>query len=1279
MSSIPVVTSMLYLLLIAFMASLPQAALVQPRSITRLALGALCGAASLAIIASEVHGGLANVAPVRPSLLASAALLWGPRAGFAAAATAIGGLWLTPHPDWSAALYYGSSSVAAGMLWWGLQRHARLPEWGAAAGLALSLPLVLLPWLNHTPDAPAAQQYEAHARHVLGVVVLCGGSALLRTRAYTLLTLRRREGDLRRALRATGGGRWEWDLREGRLLYAGRLYRQLGLRDSPDDSATTLASLPLGSRAWRRWIRERHHPEDLRRLRPYLRRALAGREPSVQVEFRIRDDLGRWRWLMTRGHATQRDATGRVLRLAGMDLDVTEQREMREALRDSEVRYSSFYQALPDAAGIIRVRDGRYLDVNPAFERMLGTAGAQVVGRTSLELGLRAVDPGRERLLGVLHEQGAVRGLPVTVASRGEAIAGLLSLQPIELRGERCMVFVFHDVTQERRMRDELLATNSLLRQAGWMARLGVWESKPGAGIVYWSDVCHDIHGLAPGAPLPAEYLETFVAPEWREPAREQLSRSLRERKPWHAELQIIRADGVRLWVRVRTEPVVEGGRAVGARGILQDIDEMRRASERLRASEQRLAQMFQLLPSPLGFSRRADGVYVDVNPAWERVTGHSREKSIGQSSISLGILAPEARAGLMQAVERGETVGYEMDITTASGERRTVLHSLSPADLHDEECWLFALLDITERKRAEQQVREREELLSLTIAAASLGLWDWDIVTGSISGDARWRAMLGLESQAQHPAPWPQAWAQADPQVIGAELERHLREPAQPFDVTVQTGAPGAAERWVRSMGKIVAWAGDGQPRRMLGMSIDVTSQRAQARQLERMAHYDALTGLPNRVLLEQRMRQAMERARGCGDKLGVAYLDLDGFKPVNDRLGHAAGDRLLVQVAGRLQSALRPGDCVARLGGDEFVILLPGLASGGECEARMNALMQSVSAPYQLDSERMVVTASIGYTLFPDNSADADTLLRHADQAMYAAKQAGRNRYQQFDAAHERAQQALLEARQRLRQALEAGELALHLQPKVDMRRGAVVGAEALARWRHPERGVLAPAHFLPLLDGDTLLQALFGEWVVDSALHLVTRLMQEGLALPISINITPEHLQRSDFAGWMASRLALHPQVPAQLLHLELTESAALYDIEHAARELGALRALGLGLAFDDFGTGYSSLSYLRRLPMDYLKLDRSFVAGMLHDTGDRAIVHGVIGLGRSFGCETIAEGVETLEQGRALLDMGCTLAQGHCIARPLPPDDFIAWARTWRAPAAWCESGELQPVI
>ncbi len=676
-------------------------------------------------------------------------------------------------------------------------------------------------------------------------------------------------------------------------------------------------------------------------------------------------------------------------------------------------------------------------------------------------------------------------------------------------------------------------------------------------------------------------------------------------------------------------------------------------------------------MPYPMGMTRQSDGAHVEVNPAWEQVLGFTREQAVGSSAIKLGIFEAHDRARLIDvARQAGQLDAYEVKIITRSGEKRTVLQSMRATEFDGEACWLFALQDITDRKRSEEQVREREALLSLTISAAALGLWDWDLQTGMVHGDARWRTLrgAGTDDAAAPAVHWTTGVAADTLPGISAEVARHTAHPATPFDATWKVTLPQEGTRWIRNLGKIISHDSAGQPTRMLGVSIDVTPQREQEELLQKLAHYDALTGLPNRVLLAHRLQDGMAQARAQGTQLGVAYLDLDGFKPVNDRLGHGAGDRLLVVVAGRLSRALRPQDCVARLGGDEFVILMPGLATHGDGERLLQRVMESISSPYTLDTERVAVTASIGYTVFPSDDADADTLLRHADQAMYAAKQAGRNRFHQFDAAQERAQREQREQGLRLREALAQAQFVLFLQPKVVMQTGQVVGAEALARWQHPERGLLPPGAFLQLLDG-TELEIIFGQWVVEAALAQLEQLLDAGLNLPVSVNISAQQLQQPGFAEWMVQCLARHPRVAPCLLELEITESAALYNLAAVAETLATLRALGVVVSLDDFGTGYSSLTYLRRLPMDTLKIDQSFVQGMMADPGDRAIVQGVIGLAQSFGYQVIAEGVETIEQGQLLLQLGCAKAQGYCIARPMPLGAFIDWTRHWRQPTAW----------
>jgi diguanylate cyclase (GGDEF)-like protein/PAS domain S-box-containing protein len=451
------------------------------------------------------------------------------------------------------------------------------------------------------------------------------------------------------------------------------------------------------------------------------------------------------------------------------------------------------------------------------------------------------------------------------------------------------------------------------------------------------------------------------------------------------------------------------------------------------------------------------------------------------------------------------------------------------------------------------------------------------------------------------------------------------------------------------------------------IGIFRDLTQVKAHEEQLRHLAHHDPLTGLPNRTLLADRLKVALSQAERGGRKLAVCYLDLDGFKPINDAHGHAIGDRLLIEISQRLAAAVRGGDTVARLGGDEFVLLLTDLADAQECERTLARILDIAARPCHVEGQALQVTASLGATLFPDDGADADTLLRHADQALYAAKEGGRNRYHLFDARQDgqvRSRRAQLE---RLQTALAHREFVLFYQPKVDMRQGRVIGAEALIRWQHPERGLLSPVEFLPQMAGSELEIAL-GEWVIDAALAQMARWREAGVDLAVAVNIAPAHLGRADFAARLESILDRHPGPPGRL-QLEVVESAALEDIEHAAALMEDCRRLGVGFALDDFGTGYSSLLYLKRLPVDLVKIDQSFVRDLLTDPNDLAIAEAVIGLAEAFRIPVIAEGVETETIGAALIHLGCPLGQGYGIARPMPAEEMPAWIAGWRPPAAW----------
>ena len=449
----------------------------------------------------------------------------------------------------------------------------------------------------------------------------------------------------------------------------------------------------------------------------------------------------------------------------------------------------------------------------------------------------------------------------------------------------------------------------------------------------------------------------------------------------------------------------------------------------------------------------------------------------------------------------------------------------------------------------------------------------------------------------------------------------------------------------------------------------IDVTSNKQHQRELEHLAHFDALTGLPNRVLLADRLRQGMAQALRRGQQLAVAYLDLDGFKQINDTLGHEVGDQVLVVLAGRMKQALRDGDTIARLGGDEFVAVLADVEGAQGNAPMLKRLLAAVDAPVRVLGQDMLLSASVGVTFFPQaQEVDADQLMRQADQAMYQAKQAGKNRYHVFDTEQDRTLRGQRESLIRIEQALANQELLLHYQPKVNMRTGEVFGVEALIRWQHGEQGLLPPAMFLPAIEGDPLAVEV-GEWVIRQALTQLAEWQAMGLKIGISVNVGARQLQHSGFVSFMHSALAAQPDVNPADLEIEVLETSALQDMARVCEVMEQCCALGIHFSLDDFGTGYSSLTYLRRLPVTQLKIDQSFVRDMLTDPEDLSILVGVLDLSASFHRRAIAEGVETVSHGCMLLQLGCENAQGYGIARPMPAKDFPNWLANWKPDPLW----------
>jgi len=576
---------------------------------------------------------------------------------------------------------------------------------------------------------------------------------------------------------------------------------------------------------------------------------------------------------------------------------------------------------------------------------------------------------------------------------------------------------------------------------------------------------------------------------------------------------------------------------------------------------------------------------------------------------------------------------------------------------------------DITERKQAEEKLQLAASVFSTAREAIMISDPDGSIIdvneaftriTGFDRGEVIGKHPRILSSDRYGPKFYAAMWRDLKKRGhwYGEIWNRRKNGEAYPATQTIAT-----------------VHAPEGNVRQYVTIFSDITLLKEHQKQLERGAYYDALTSLPNRVLLADRQQHAMAQARRRGSLLAVAFLDLDGFKAINDKHGHEAGDALLIALSVRMKNNLRESDTLARIGGDEFVAVLADLSGVEESVPMFSRLLAVIAEPVPIGEFTVQVSASLGVTFYPQEiDLDADQLQRQADQAMYQAKLAGKNRYHVVDTVQDRSVRDQHERIEDIRRALMEREFVLYCHPKVNMRSGAVVGAEALIRWQHPQQGLLAPAAFLPVIENHSLAVEI-GEWVIETALTQKETWRTAGLDLPVSVNVGRRQLQQPDFVQRLHAMLQAHPAFRPGDLEMDVLEPSALEDIARVSKVIEACRAFGVAFVLDDFGTGYSSLTYLKRLPVNMLKIDESLVRDMLVDPENLAILEGVLRLASAFRCGAIAEGVETVEQGKMLLQLGCDLAQGDVIARPMPADQMPAWAATWSAPSAWANCPKI----
>lgn len=584
--------------------------------------------------------------------------------------------------------------------------------------------------------------------------------------------------------------------------------------------------------------------------------------------------------------------------------------------------------------------------------------------------------------------------------------------------------------------------------------------------------------------------------------------------------------------------------------------------------------------------------------------------------------------------------------------------------------------LDITERKERERERLISSQLLQESQKVAKVGGWELNLETGLLTWTAETYRIHETTPEEFDPTvdAGVDHFLPDSREQISLALDRAINN-GDGYDLELETYTTKGRKIDVRTTCNVTQK--DGATVRLTGIFQDISEQKDIQRKLEMSnqsledanaalqlsAHYDALTELPNRILLSDRMQHALTQCARRNQFVAITFIDLDGFKIINDKYGHSSGDQFLRKIAHELKLTLRQGDTLARIGGDEFVAVIDDLNNTKDSYPILTRMLEAATTELTIFDKCLKVTASIGVTFYPQKNCSPDQLLRQADQAMYKAKQLGKNRWHVFDLEQDVAVKNRHEEIESLRLALQNDEFVLFYQPKIDLRTNEVIGTEALIRWCHPEQGILPPAAFLPALEQDALSIEI-GEWVIKSALKQLDQWRLMDIEMPISVNISPLQLQHADFVVRLEEVLKEFPCVNPETIELEILESSALKDIELVSGVIAECNRLGAVFSIDDFGAGYSSLTYLKRLPAEYLKIDQSFVIDMLEDVENQTIIQGIIELAKAFHLKVIAEGVETPAHGELLQSLGCYLAQGYGIAKPMPASEFPAWINSWQ---------------
>lgn len=1059
--------------------------------------------------------------------------------------------------------------------------------------------------------------------------------------------------DAPRLLRALNGaklGAWYWDIESGRVSWSRGAQALFGLdpKQPLQRQIDYIELIPIEDRAG---------------VLQLFEQLLAGTPSTRAFRHRILWPDGSLHWLEISG-SLQQDADGKQ-RVMGVIRDISSQQEREQALRSSEEKFAQAFDYSPDAVVITDKTSGRFIEVNAGFERQFGWSSEQTLGRTSLEMGVWACLNDRQRMMEAV-KNNALNGLEVPLYHRDGSIRrNLLFGGEILLEGIPCLVLSLRDITQQRQQEQDLHDSQERLNLALDSADLGTWDWHIPSNMLFGSARASKLHGLT-DEPFHDDFRKffSFVPLEDRHAMRKHFNNlALGLTEDYQVTYRAVYANQEVHYLESTAKLYRNAdGKPERMAGILIDISERVRREQSLAASEEKFASLFQASPDPISLTTLPDGIALEINASFSQTFGWQPEEVVGRKMTDLNLWANlEQRNRLAEKLDRDQHLHNEVaDYRGKHGRIITCVVSSRLVHVSNQRCILTTFRDISERQQAQAELQASQEKFALAFHSSPDAITISERDSGNyIEVNEGFSRLTGYkpEEVIGRSSKTLDVWADLEER---ARMVQRLQQDGHVYHMEMHGKHRDGTTILVEvSVGPIEL---NGKACLLL-TARDISELKNAQAQVQHLAYHDSLTNLPNRALLLDRLTQQIALLKRHQLRGALLFIDLDHFKHINDSLGHPVGDAVLKLVTARLEASVRQEDTVARLGGDEFVVLISGLEGKRttvvqHVRAVAEKLRQLLAEPMMLDGHQLQVTPSIGIALIPDHGDTPADLLKRADIALYRAKDSGRNTIQLFRNTMQKAASERLRLENDLRLALARGEFELYFQPQVDARNNQIIGAEALLRWMHPTLGAQSPALFIHILEESGLILEV-GGWVLAEACHSCAQLLANGLVdsreFSLCVNISPRQFRQPDFVERVETSLA-NSKLPPAMLKLEITEGIVIQNIDDTIAKMNRLKRLGVTFAMDDFGTGYSSLTYLKRLPVDVLKIDQSFVRDATLDVNDAEIIRAIVAMARSLGLAMIAEGVEQADQLEFLQQQGCHHYQGYLFSKPVPLPQF-----------------------